>query len=464
MQSIFDTALARRRRTRRWRAPTSSRRCPSRARPSRRGPRAPARRIRRHVRDPEGAPRRRPGAVPRAAGHLAAAAARPGELRRRSDALPADGGGGQSRPRCAKGLAIARAGPAIFGVAPISDAQGKHVGSFEFGLDFGAMLVALEERLWPGLHAVHRGKAAARIRAGVDPAVLSDQNRVGRFIRFHTTNGALMKDLARDADISVVNEPMRYTRDAAGRALRRPARPAARRRRQSLGVVAAARDFSGSRAAAGRSLVWQICLAIFAIVILSGRHHRGDPRLPAAAAGRPRSAASPRSLPASASAPIEGRRQIRGRDPAAGRPLRAHRTPARARGARVHDARGNRAGSAGRLALLGTAAAGADQPADWTRACRSWSRWRSPSSRSRRSTRTPARSRPPSTCGCAGRICGCAGRRRKPATRPRSIAAPMRKRSRPRSGRPTVELANQRGEASRTRRSACASFPTAASN
>ena len=35
-------------------------------------------------------------------------------------------------------------------------------------------------------------------------------------------------------------------------------------------VIAVARDFSGSRAAAGRSLVWQICLAIFAIVLLSG--------------------------------------------------------------------------------------------------------------------------------------------------------------------------------------------------
>jgi methyl-accepting chemotaxis protein len=39
---------------------------------------------------------------------------------------------------------------------------------------------------------------------------------------------------------------------------------------QSIGVVAVARDFSGSRAAAGRSLVWQICLAVFAVVILAG--------------------------------------------------------------------------------------------------------------------------------------------------------------------------------------------------
>ena len=38
----------------------------------------------------------------------------------------------------------------------------------------------------------------------------------------------------------------------------------------ALGVIAAARDFSGTRAAASRSLIWQICLAVFATVILSG--------------------------------------------------------------------------------------------------------------------------------------------------------------------------------------------------
>ena len=45
---------------------------------------------------------------------------------------------------------------------------------------------------------------------------LSDQNRVGRFIRFHTTNTGLMQNLATDSDISAVNEPARYTRDSQG--------------------------------------------------------------------------------------------------------------------------------------------------------------------------------------------------------------------------------------------------------
>ncbi len=40
----------------------------------------------------------------------------------------------------AKGLAIARTGPAIFGVVPVRDAEGKHIGSVELGLEFGPVL------------------------------------------------------------------------------------------------------------------------------------------------------------------------------------------------------------------------------------------------------------------------------------------------------------------------------------
>lgn len=170
----------------------------------------------------------------------------------------------------AKGLAIARTGPAIFGVAPISDTQGKHIGSVEFGLDFGPVLVAMKSAYGIEFTLFIEEKPLREFASGVDPAVFSDQNRVGRFVRLETTNGALMRDLAGDADISVLNEPTTYARDSQGvpyGVLLIPLRDGAG---QSLGVVAAARDFSGSRAAAGRTLVWQICLAVFAIVILAG--------------------------------------------------------------------------------------------------------------------------------------------------------------------------------------------------
>ena len=169
-----------------------------------------------------------------------------------------------------KGVAIARGGPVIVGIAPVQDAKGSHVGSVEFGLDFGRLIDGLKAAYGLDFTVFIEEKPLREFAQGLNPAVLSEQNRLGRFIRFHTTNGAVMKELIGDADIAIVNEPVRYTRDSQGLpygVLLVPLRDGAG---ESLGVIAVARDFSGSRAAAGRSLVWQICLGIFAIVILSG--------------------------------------------------------------------------------------------------------------------------------------------------------------------------------------------------
>jgi methyl-accepting chemotaxis protein len=168
------------------------------------------------------------------------------------------------------GLAIAATGPAIFGVTPIKDAQGAHLGSVEFGLDFGPMLDGLKAAYGLEFTLFIEEKPLREFAPGVNPAVLSDQNRVGRFVRFHTTNSAAVRELATDADISTVNEPARYTRDALGVPYGVLLVPLRDNAGESLGVVAVARDFSGTRAAAGRSLVWQICLAVFGIVIMSG--------------------------------------------------------------------------------------------------------------------------------------------------------------------------------------------------
>lgn len=170
----------------------------------------------------------------------------------------------------AKGLAIARSGPAIFGVAPVQSMAGAHVGSVEFGINFAPILVALKSAYGIEFSLFVEETSLRDFATAIDPAVFSEQNRVGRFIRLETTNGALMHGLATDADISAINEPATYTRDTRGvpyGVLLVPLRDGAG---QSLGVIAAARDFSGSRAAAGRSLVWQLCLAGFAIVILAG--------------------------------------------------------------------------------------------------------------------------------------------------------------------------------------------------
>lgn len=168
-----------------------------------------------------------------------------------------------------KGLAIARTGPAVFGVAPVLDPQGKHVGSFEFGLEFGPLLDGLKAAYGLDVAVFVEEKPLREFARGINPAMLSDQNRIGRFIRFHTTNGTLTQALASDADLSAVTESTRYVREALGLpygVLLVPLRDGAG---DPLGVIMAASDFSGSRAASGRALVWQLCIAVFAIVILA---------------------------------------------------------------------------------------------------------------------------------------------------------------------------------------------------
>src|SRR4029077_6834681 len=115
-----------------------------------------------------------------------------------------------------KGLAIARSGPAVLGVAPVLDMQGKHVGSFEFGLEFGALLDGLKAAYGLAIAVFIEEKPLRDFARGLDPQVLSDQNRVGRFIRIQAANAGLTKTLATDAALSAVAEPTRYVRDALG--------------------------------------------------------------------------------------------------------------------------------------------------------------------------------------------------------------------------------------------------------
>ena len=105
------------------------------------------------------------------------------------------------------GLAIAAGGPAIFGVAPVRDMQGTHAGSVEFGLDFGPLLDGLKASYGLDLTLFIDEKPLREFATSLNPAILGDQNRVGRFIRFHSTNAALARELATDADISAVKEP-----------------------------------------------------------------------------------------------------------------------------------------------------------------------------------------------------------------------------------------------------------------
>ena len=167
-----------------------------------------------------------------------------------------------------KGLVIARTGPAIFGVIPMTDLAGGHAGSLDVGMDFNPILDGLKATYQLELALFIAEEPLRKFATGLPGDVLSEQNRRGKFVKFHSTHWALMKDLATEGDVINMTEDG-YTRKLRGityGTLIMPLRDAAG---EALGLLVAAKDFSASRAAAGRSLVWQSLLALFAIVTLA---------------------------------------------------------------------------------------------------------------------------------------------------------------------------------------------------
>lgn len=168
-----------------------------------------------------------------------------------------------------KGAAVARSGPGIFGVAPVLDPAGNHIGTFEIGIAYGPLLAALKTAYGLDL-ALFVDEAILRdYGQGVDPERMGDQNRVGKYIRIEATNAQLMAELAGPGDVAVVNEPLRYVRDAQGLARGVVLLPVTSGSGTPLGVIAAAQDFSSSRAAVSRLLIWQAVVTLIAIVLLA---------------------------------------------------------------------------------------------------------------------------------------------------------------------------------------------------
>lgn len=168
-----------------------------------------------------------------------------------------------------KGFAIARSGPAIFGVVPMFDPQEKHIGSFEFGIAFDDLLDNLKNAYDFEMAVFIDEASLHEFAKGVDPGIFSDQNRVGKFIRFHSTSSAVFQSLVSDKDLNTT-ENTQYTREANGVTYGVVLVPLRNGAGEVLGVVAATSDFSASRSSRGRAFVWQALLALFSIVLLAG--------------------------------------------------------------------------------------------------------------------------------------------------------------------------------------------------
>jgi len=168
------------------------------------------------------------------------------------------------------GIILSRSGISVGAIVPIQAPDGTHAGSTEVGLDFGPMLDDLDESF--GLQATFfvLETPLRNIATSVDAAALADDNRVGDHLKWYSTNWALAQSLVGAQDLAGAQEPVRYTREANGvpyGVLLFPVRTAAG---DPIGIIAVARDFSPTRAATGRSLVWQALLAVFALLVIAG--------------------------------------------------------------------------------------------------------------------------------------------------------------------------------------------------
>ncbi len=168
-----------------------------------------------------------------------------------------------------KGFAVARSGPAIFGVVPMYDPKDKHIGSFEVGIAFDDVLDDLKNTYNIEMALYIDEASLHEFAKGIDPGVFSDQNRVGKFIRSHSTSAAVFQSLVSDKDLGAT-ENTQYTREALGVTYGVVLTPLRDGAGQVIGMVAATSDFSASRSSERRSFVWQALIALFSIVLLAG--------------------------------------------------------------------------------------------------------------------------------------------------------------------------------------------------
>jgi methyl-accepting chemotaxis protein len=169
-----------------------------------------------------------------------------------------------------KGLSVGRSGPGLFGVVPMFDAAGAHTGSFEIGIDLGTVLDKLKSAYGNESALFFDEKILRDVATGMSGDLLDEHNRVGAYLKIHSTNWALLKPLAQGQDLAQVNgTDIQYVRRSHGApyaivliALRGPTGA-------PLGVVAAGRDLSPVRSATAQMQIWLVVAAIAALTLLA---------------------------------------------------------------------------------------------------------------------------------------------------------------------------------------------------
>lgn len=168
-----------------------------------------------------------------------------------------------------RGIALTRVGPGIFAVVPVKDPSGKFTGSFEIGLDFGPVLDSIKTNYGFDSTLLIDEEILSKVSTRLKGDVFNKDNRVGKYLRFYTTNTDLMKELIEDKDLKI-NDEKKYVRETNSKHYGLVLMPIKIYTGETIGVIAIANDFSGSRSDALQIWVWQILMALFGIILLYG--------------------------------------------------------------------------------------------------------------------------------------------------------------------------------------------------
>lgn len=168
-----------------------------------------------------------------------------------------------------QGLGINKSGPAISGIVPVTDDSGKHVGSFEIGMELPPMLDKIKEAYNIEASAFIDEKALRDTATDLGGDIMTPKNRVGRYIRYYATHPDLAAQLITDKDIEI-SEPVHFDRTVAGTLWGVQLVPMYLYNGKQIGVYALAINQAQEKAGAGRARVWQALSALFAAVLLSG--------------------------------------------------------------------------------------------------------------------------------------------------------------------------------------------------
>jgi len=167
---------------------------------------------------------------------------------------------------------MTRTGFAVLGIVPAYDETGKHIGSFEVGILFKQMIARLKEAYGFDSVVLVDGEIFKKtVTLYADQNIYADENRIGNFLNFRSTDWKRMKALVTTQDLQgLKEEAVSYSREAYGTkygVVLYPLRNAAGTR---IGVLASAMDMNGPAQAKSLFTIVQVTLTVLGIILCSG--------------------------------------------------------------------------------------------------------------------------------------------------------------------------------------------------